>query len=626
MPLEPDRGPTTASGGINPVTLSVLLNRFVAVAREMTLTLEHTAWTSILALGHDFSCAIYDGQRRQIAMHEALPLHTSAMHVTIAEIAERHAGDIHDGDVFLTNDPYAGNTHIGDLVTACPVFAQERLAFWVVTKGHQLDCGAFVPSSVTSASRNVWQEGITIPPVKLYDRGEQRADVLEIYLSNVRYRDLLLGDLQAQLGSIWTGRDRVAEICDQYGLDEVQRYVDEMIGYAARRTSTAIAGMPDGRYEAEGWIDGDGIDGVDLPIRVAVEIAGSTVSVDYAGSAPQGAGGTNGTLATLTAAGTIPVIMCLDPDIPHNQGCLDHVTVTAERGSICWAEHPASTSAATLVPSDMMQDVVQKALAQAVPDLVVGGTARGANIPGFAGVDSATGEPWGAMLFNNLGGGGASRDADGWPMIGTIGAWGGLKALSIEQVELLYPLLVERWEIEPDSGGIGRSVGGPGNRLVVRPLRGAIHVVEFGDGRRNPPHGVLGGDHGSGGGAYVEPRAERARTFVSAGGEVRVAEGERWVGVSTGGGGYGDPLERDPEAVALDVREGLVSDRAAERFGVVLTDERTVDRAATDRLRSRLRTTRGALPQVTPSVPDASRWLVEQMRDDDVYVQNPTVN
>src|SRR4051794_22171224 len=282
-----------------------MLGRFDAIVGEMTRTLEQTAWTSILAVCHDFSCAIYDASSRQISMYDALPIHTTSMHLVLDEIASGFAGEVNDGDVFLCNDPYRQNTHVGDLVTACPVFVEGVHRFWSVTKGHQLDTGAFVPSSVTASARNVWQEGVQIPPIKLRDAGRERRDVLELYLANVRYRDLLHGDLLAQLASIEKARTRLVELCEEYGSDEVMRYVDEVIDYADRRMAAELRSMPDGTYEAEHWIDSDGLDGLNIPVRVKVTKADDRVTVDYAGSGPQAPGGVNGSYATSQAAAAI---------------------------------------------------------------------------------------------------------------------------------------------------------------------------------------------------------------------------------------------------------------------------------------------------------------------------------
>ncbi len=612
---------------VDPITFSVILSRLDNIANEMTLTLERSAWTSILALARDYSCAIYDWQTRQIAMKDGLPMHTTSLHIVLSEIVRTFEGNIYEGDVIACNDPYRGNTHVGDLVTACPIFWERELLFWAVTKGHQLDCGAFIPTSVTSASRDVWQEGLTIPPVKLYERGEPREDVLDFYLSNVRYRELLSGDLYAQLGSIWKGEERLLELAAEYGPDVVKQYVEEIIAYADRRTAETIRGWSDGVYEAEGWVDSDGIEGSDLLVKARVTIEDDMVYIDYAGSAPQGRGGCNGTFATMTAAGAIQVLMCLDPDIPHIHGSIRHIESTAEEGSICWAKYPGSTSLATIVPTDAMQDTVNKALAQAIPDLVTGGTARPANIPTPFGVDESTGEPtWGAMIMNNDGGGGASRGTDGWPIMAPIGGYGGIKALQVEQLELLHPLFVQEWEIEPDSMGDGQWIGGPGNRFVLEPVDAPFYCVEYGDGRDNPPHGALGGTPGFGGGAYVENRTTGKRRFVNATNVVRVALDEIWVGVSSGGGGYGDPLDRDPASIAQDVRDGLVGTETAEHvYGVMLTAETepAVLESETAELRAQLSRDRAERPAIDPTEPHAADWLERNMSDGDEYLVNP---
>src|SRR5215831_558929 len=210
----------------------------------MTLTLEYTAWTSILALARDFSCALYDGQARQVCMMDALPVHTNSLHVVLEEIARVFEGKIYDGDVIACNDPYSGNTHVGDFVTACPVFYKGKLLFWSVTKGHQLDCGAYIPTSTPATAKDVWQEGLTIPPIKFYEKGNPREDVIRLYLANVRWKEWLYGDLMAQLGSIWTGKKRLLELVQQYGIDELERYIQAIFDYADRRMAVEIRSMP----------------------------------------------------------------------------------------------------------------------------------------------------------------------------------------------------------------------------------------------------------------------------------------------------------------------------------------------------------------------------------------------
>lgn len=613
--------------GYDPITFSVMLSRFNNIANEMTLTLEYTAWTSILALARDYSCAIYDAQPRQICMFDALPIHTTSMHLVLAEIHDAFEGEVREGDIYMCNAPYRKNTHVGDVVTAEPVFAEGRHLFWSVTKGHQLDIGAFVPSSVAPPAKDVWHEGLHIPPLKIHDRGEPRKDVIDFYLSNLRYRDLLKGDLLAQLGSIGKGRARLVELVEEYGADVVMRYVDAIIDYADRRMAEEIRQIPDGTYESEGWVDSDGTTNINIPVKVSVTVEDTKVKVDYTGSGPQSPSGLNGTFATSQGAPAIPFMYYIDPDVPHNHGCFKHIEAYSPEGTICNAKYPASTSCATIVPTDTMHDVVNKAMAVAIPDKVVAGGARAANMPNFAGVDERTGEAWGAMFFNNGGGAGACKDTDGWPILATLAAMGGLKSLVIEQLELLYPLRALHMEVETDSMGVGQWIGGPGVRFALRPTRGAVDVITFGDGQLNPPHGVLGGTMGIGGGQYVEHDGTGKRQYISSTGYYRVHMDESRVGVSTGGGGYGNPVKRSVDEVRRDVRDGFVSrERAAEIFGVVLSDDwdPIVDQTATADRRAEL--AKVERPLVEPMEPGASDWLERNMREGDEYLLNPMVH
>lgn len=609
----------------DPVTFSVILNRFNRIVNEMTITLERSAWTPILALCKDFSCAIFDASGRLVAMHDALPVQSISLPLVLRDINETFGDKIYEGDVFACNDPYRFNTHIGDFVTAIPVFVEGEHRFWVATKGHQIDTGAYLPASVVPAAENVWQEGIGIPPVKFYERGEERFDVVELYLRNIRYRELAYGDLLAQLGSVWTGAERVVDLCEEWGTELVLSNVEAMINYADHRMSEAMSQIPDGVYEAEGWVDSDAVDTFDISVKVKVKIEGDKAFVDFSGSGPQGAGGLNGTFATSMAAGVIPFLQYMDSDIPHNDGCIGHIEVHAPEGTVCNASFPASTSAATIVPTDMMIDVIHMAMATAVPDLVAAGSVRCQIVPQFSGQEDANGEEWGVMLFNNSGGQGGNREVDGWPLWESTSASGGLKIQSVEQLELLYPIRVDELEVEPDSMGMGASLGGPGTRLVVESTGGPIECITFGDSFNNPPHGVLGGTPGSGGGQYVEG-TDGKRRYFSVSGRVLIEPGEKWVGISSGGGGYGNPLERDPVRVLDDAVQGIISrESALGVFGVSLSGEGrklTVDEDATSAERARL----GSEPRplIEPTKPATSKWASKHMRPGDEMLVNPT--
>ena len=622
-----DQVPLLAGENIDPITFSVILNRFNTIAREMTLALEYTSWTSILALARDFSCAIYDAKGRQVCMMDALPIHTNSLHVILGSMVKAFDGNVYDGDVIVSNDPYSGNTHVGDFVTACPVFYKGEHLFWAVTKGHQLDCGAYEATSVAPSAKDVWQEALQLPPIKFYEKGEPRQDVINMYLANVRYKELLYGDLKAQLGSIWTGKRRMIELVDEYGPEEIMDYVEAMLDYADRRTAEEIRKIPDGTYEADSWIDTDGMGNTNLLVHAAVTVKDDQIHVDYAGSAPQGAGGTNGTQGVMEASAGIPLLTAIDPDIPHNDGCLRHITCDAPEGSIVKAKYPAATAMATLCPAGQEQEVVWKALAKAAPERTAAGYGGFHCIPSISGVDERGEEPagWAAMFFNGGSGGGASMNADGWPLIMTSSGMGGLKIISTEMSELLYPIMMDHHEIEPDSMGHGRTIGGAGIRIKVRPYDTPMECHATGDGAANPPFGLFGGTPGIGGGNYREELDSGHRDYCSSKGYMLIEKGQAWVGVSSGGGGYGDPLERPAEKVREHVRDGIITaETASDIYGVVINPETfELDELATKSKRSRIAADRDELPIIQPTKANASQWLENDMREGDNYLVDP---
>jgi len=608
----------TSPAHVDPITFSVIMSRLNAIVDEMTVTMEKAAYSSIIALARDYSCAIYDARCRQLCMYDALPIHTTSMHLVLEAISERFRGDVNDGDVFMANHPYLGNTHVGDVVMAAPVFLGDELAYWSVTKGHHQDIGAFQPTSVAVSARDVYQEGLTIPPLRVRSSGREHGDVLDLLLANLRYPEMILGDLLAQQASIEKGRVRLGELALEVGCETLVSYSAALLDYADRRMAAEIRAMPDGTYRGEAWIDSTGDGRVDVPVRVEVTIEGDRVVVDCSESGAQSESGMNGSFASTLAAVGMTFLCYVSPDIPRNEGCLRHIEVKTKKGTICDPDFPASTAAATIVAPNQLFDAVNCALAVALPDRVVAGGARSNNMPDLAG-ETAAGN-WGAMLFNNNGGQGASLGADGWPMWGAANAMGGLKALPVEELELLHPILVDEMEVETDSMGCGEWIGGPGNRFSLRPLEGRIEVTTFADGYRNPPPGLLGGSPGSGGGQFVQELGSEHRAFKAATGRFPLRTGERWVGVSTGGGGFGDPLERDLDRVRQDVRDGFVSrERAFAVFGVVLDDavDPALDREATAVRRAELRATGVEPAPVAPTHPGAGTWLEEQLREGD---------
>ncbi|YCK79948.1 hydantoinase B/oxoprolinase family protein (plasmid) [Arthrobacter sp. D3-18] len=611
----------------DPITFSVITNRFRAIADEMAHVLERSAWTSILALARDFSCAIYDADARQIAIADGCPMQTASLSLVLEALKERYGSDINEGDLFIANDPYSGNVHIGDFVTMAPVFAGGRHLMWVLARGHQMDTGAATPSQADPSYTSVFQEGISIPPYRLIERAVFKEDFFSLYLSNLRYSESVEGDMRAMIGCTEKGRRALVQLFDDYSVDTVTDYANQLIAYSDRRMGEEIRSMPDGVYTAEAWLDDDGVNVRNIPIRVTVTIDDDTVTVDYTGSGPQAQGGVNATEATAQAAGTLPFLYYIDPDIPLNEGCLRHIKVIAPKGTVVNAEYPASTTCATFCPADLMQEVVNRALIQAMPDRVPAGGARSANLQQISGAEDWSGIPWGFLNLNNGGGQGASRGVDGWPLFYTMAGLGGMKIQPIEQLEMLFPVRIERNEVEQDSMGFGEWIGGPGNRFVITPLKGSFNCVTGGDGFANPPFGALGGTAGIGGGQYANNHRTNSRRYMSANAGVVIdGDSEVLVGVSTGGGGFGRPEHRDAEQVRKDVIDGIISwEVARDVFGVALTAEEipVVEVEATAQLRRSL--SERIVAPITPVEADSSTWRATDMRDGDVYLPNPSL-
>jgi N-methylhydantoinase B len=612
---------------LDPTTFAVISRALQSIAEEMAITFEYSALSSILSEARDFSCAIYAAGDPPSAVCNlpAIPVHINAQPVATGHIARFFGDEVYEGDVMMVNSSYYGGTHIGDLVVACPVFYRGRHLFWAVATGHQADVGSGYNTSVPVQATDIWKEGIQIPPLKLEERGELRRDVLSLYLENLRYREFCHGDLMSQVGSVKTAKRRLVELLDEWGADVIEQFSREIVEYSDRRTSAEIATWPDGVYRAESWVDSDGHGIEHIAIRCTLTIAGEDLRIDFAGSDPQARGGVNASWAVCQNAATTPIVLCLDPDLPHNEGCLRHIQVSAPEGTITNVAWPGCTADSTIVPADAISDAVWKCLAQAVPEKAVAGFGHIAPNQVSSGYDRrepGQETPWTAIFFNGSSGGGACREHDGWPMMYSPGTVGSLSFVPIEVLELHYPVLVRRHELRTDSMGAGRTRGGPGVTFHVEPRgTGQIDNYPYGDGMSNPPFGLFGGLPGDGGALY-RTNADGTRTFFSMIGYYRVREGEAWVALATGGGGYGDPFERDPEKVVRDVRDGLVSREAAERdYGVVLTDGGVaVDVAATAQRRGAGR--RDRLPTIQPLTPDAGAFHRGLMRPGDGFELN----
>jgi N-methylhydantoinase B len=462
---------------------------------------------------------------------------------------------IHEGDLFVANDPFvAGGTHLPDVNMAMPVFDGGELIAFVCNIAHHADIGGMAPGSMAGGMSEIFQEGLRIPVLKLFRRGELQQDLLDLLLLNVRVPEERRGDYFAQIAASRLGVRRLAEVIESHGRAVVEAAFDQIIARTERRMRDAIRAIPDGSYRFEDVMDGDGLEALDIPIKVEVTVRGERIGFDFAGTAPQVPGSINVTLNATVAAVGYAVKALLDPEAPNNQGMLDVLEVSAEPGTLVNAVFPAPVSSRAHT-SQRIIDVVLGALAQALPERAVA-AANGANsMAVFAGTDPRTGRPF--VYLETLGGGMGGRpmkDGKDGVQVGITNT----SNLPVEAIELEYPLLVEEYSLIPDSGGAGRYRGGLGLRRVVRPLAPCL-FNGVGERFRHRPWGLFGGGPGgSGQFLIIEPDGTRRRIHDKPG-EIRLSSAQALVVETPGAGGYGPPAERSTEALAEDRASGKFS-------------------------------------------------------------------
>ena len=617
-------------GAIDPGTFSVILGTYHNIAKEMVISLERSAWTSSLNLARDFSCTISDSDFNLIAVpDETLPVQSMSMQRAVKNLVaflEESGREIYDGDVLMGNLAYLGNTHIGEPLLVSPVFYDGRPLFWAAARGHLADMGmpTYLPSY--PYAKDVYSEGLKVPPVKLYERGELSTDVLEIYLSNLRARPSSYGDLMAHVAATWRGKERLLEFVETYGPETVDLYTRELLDYTDRMVGSAISEMKPGTYYGEDWLDTDNYGTKNIPIRARLTITGDKWIVDLTDNEPQMIGPMNSTLEGCTEAAVAgSLAFCVDPRIPKNEGFHRHIEIICPEGTVVSAQYPFSTNLSTVGGGETVYRCLLRAAAAASPEMVAAGSTL-IQFSNYIGVDYREGRKklWSYSNFNECGGGGGAFGTDGNPCMMEMGVAGGMKFISIEMEEWLYPVLVEQCEIYTDSQGAGRWRGAPGVITRVRGYEASpMEMWTYSWGHNNLSHGTVGGKPGVGGTVFkYDPDNPASRVFYSGAGRVTLPVGWEYVVIASGGGGYGDPLDRDPRSVWADVRDDIVSAASAgEDYGVVVrANSGGADPDRTTDLRAKLRRERGEPPLVSPTEPGLSTLREQLMTDADEFV------
>ncbi len=580
-----------SSPKVDPITLSVVRGVLETTQREMTLTLEQTARSSVFNLAHDYSTALFNATPEMILQGQDIPIHLGSLIPAMKSVAKYFEGDIHEGDLILHNDPEYGGSHIIDTCMYYPVFYEGELVFWTVCKGHLTDIGGPVPAGYNPAATEIYAEGLRIPPLKLWDKGKPRNDVMNLLLSNMRARRDQQGDFNALIGACKVGARALIGLMDKYGKETVQTCIAELLNMAEAHMRSLIAKVPDGTYTGTAILEDAGHGFGDFDITATVTITGDSCQIAIQ-SPPQIPYFINSYEGNSHSGVYLGLMMFAQLPPPYNEGLYRCVsTDMGPKGTLCNAKSPAPHMNCTTTPMETLTDAVRLAFEQAAPDKVSAswGHANGCNIAGW---DKRHDEEYVTMVLASIiSGAGATANQDGWHACGPECCFGALTSGDIEMLEHSYPIIIHRYSLMEDSGGAGRNRGGSGTCWEVEPLDTPMTLITFGEGRRIPAMGAAGAKS-----VMIAPKVGSLELTRNGATEVitknvieTIHPGERAANRNPGGGGFGNPFQRAIARVVEDVRNGLVSEQGARLdYGVVFANFASleVDHQATAALRA----------------------------------------
>jgi N-methylhydantoinase B len=566
---------------IDPITFEVIRNALTEITETMSLALRRSAYSTNIKTRADFSCALFDRNLQPVAQSFSQANHLGSLVKMVPQLVREFGPErLEPGDVLVTNDPFRGGAHLNDILTVSAVFADDQPIAYVANLAHHVDVGGGAPASVGSF-KEVYQEGIVIPGTRIVSRGEIVPDVLGLILSQVRAKRETAGDFRAQFAANVTGIQAFLALIERYDSETVSRYIDELIAYTDRRTSHELAALPFGIYEATGVIDNDGFTDqpVDLAVRIVIDESG--VLFDLTGCDPERRAPVNSTFSQTFSACAYVLKCLIDTDVPVNAGFYRHVHMIAPEGTVVHARHPAPVVGGWETNS-RLTDVMLKALAPAMPQLMPAGTKGMICHAGFGGVNPASGEFY-CFLETLAGGYGGRSGLDGPDAVQAHGQ--NTENAPIEETERNYPVRIERYELVENSEGAGTWRGGLGLRRDYCFPDHSVSFTVLSDRDRWGPHGLFGGDSAATARYLLNPGpAERALSSKTT---IELEPGDVVSYRTCGGGGYGPPSQRDPELVLRDVRDRKVSLERAESAYKVAIDPETwqIDPLATRRLR-----------------------------------------
>ena len=541
---------------LSAIEVELLRNGLTSICDEMYVALMRSAYSTNIKERKDHSTAIFDIEGRVIVQGESLPLHLASMLGLVEVVLERVGPEsLRPGDMFISNDPFVGRgSHLPDVALVAPVFYGDKLVFFVADIAHHADIGGMAPGSMAGGMTEIYQEGLRIPPIRLMRDGEIIEDVFDLILLNVRVPEERRGDYLAQVAANRLGERRLHELFRRWSVEQLREGADALVRAVARRMRAGIAGLPDGEYSFADIMDDDGMGTENIPVCVRIVVDGEEILFDFTGSSPQVRGNINISFAGLQASVLFALKVLVDPDGPTNHGMLAPVRITAETGSITNAVFPAATAARAQTCQRVI-DVILGALSKAVPDRVIAASNGANGVSAFFGA-GPDGRYY--VYMETIGGGGGARaykDGEDGVQVHTTNT----SNLPVEALENEYPLLIERYELVPDSGGPGTWRGGCSLRRVYRPLG---HTTVFsGQGERcvSHPWGLFGGGEGGLASFSLDFDDGRSRSLPVKPMTVEISPDATVTAITPGAGGYGAPSGRAQADLADDLANGLFS-------------------------------------------------------------------
>lgn len=597
---------TARRSGIDRITRNIIGNVLLGVAREMGVTMRRTSYSNIFNEGYDYTCGIFDRAGNIIAQDEHVPILIASMEITMRYLLEEYRDQIHEGDIFIQNDPFTGGCHLPDIALIKPVFVDGELVCFVANRGHHIDVGGMRPGSFSGDCTEIIQEGLRFPAVKLYERGQRNEALWKVLLANVRLPRYTRGDMGAQVASINIGERSVRQVFAKYGRETVLQAMAELLDYGEEFMRREIGKIPAGTYTFEDYFDPDTFSPEPYRIKLAVTVGDGDITFDFTGTDPKMQGPLNINYASLCGAVYIAMLSLTSSEIPRNSGAYRPIRIIAPEGTLVHAQPPSAVVGGTTEGACRIINMIWCALAPAIPDRIIPSHADTTNNYNVSGMDPRTGVPYLWYQFPPSGWG-ARASKDGLSACISI-TGGDTSNTPMEALETQYPWIMEKYGLAQDSGGPGQQRGGLAVEWILRPYGHSAQFSCSTDRALIPPNGIFGGMPG----LHAAWKVFRncSEVHLTEDGLRQVAEREEDFGARTsgkfihpadilycrppGGGGYGNPFERPVELVEADILNGYVSVAAARRdYGVVWdAAQRCADRQATAELRRQLAHTR----------------------------------